>query len=1107
MSTNYKPLTIYKASAGSGKTFTLAIEYINLLIANPHNFKYILAVTFTNKATQEMKQRILSQLYGIANGFPDSDTYFRKVSELQPSLNEQEIRKHAADALQLIVHHYNMFRVETIDSFFQRILRNLSRELGLTANIQVSLNDIEVEGQAVDNIIDNISREDDPLLNWIMDFVRERLAEDKNWNVITQIKEFGKNIFKDFYRNHQQELHAIMNDPAFFKAYTLKLRSRKNDAIMAMAKYADTFKSITENNQLTDKHFYQGKRGVPGYFEKLNNGDFIGENTPIPNKYVEQAIDNAEALVKKDDINTTESQIIIREVGPLLCKAEERRKEAAMTVNSVELALKHINELRLLGRIEEEVQNINDENGLYPLSNTQKLLNSLIDEQDAPFIYEKIGGQLRYIMIDEFQDTSAMQWSNFKVLLDDCIAHQDGSLIVGDVKQSIYRWRDGDWHLLNSLNDRTYSKIQVKHLNTNYRSQRNIVHFNNLFFSSAAQLLSEQVISELNDSRISQEILDGANEIKSAYEDVVQLIPDDKQASGQVKITLIPKDDYENKMVESVKDTLEYLLSNNIETNKIAILVRKNKHIKLLASYFQQNPVMVNGEQTMINMISDEAFRLDSSLAVNVIITAMYVLTHPDDKLALASLVKLSRSIIPDNNDIDDANLLAGKDKQQLKLLLPNELVEAWDDLLSTPLINLTERLFSIFKLEQLNNQSAYVCALFDQMTDFLQKHVAGIDDFLKEWNENLCGKSIHSDAVNGVRMLTIHKSKGLEFDNVIIPFCDWDLEDKRNILWMQTECAPYNELPVIPVSLLAKKLRTSIFKHHYQKEYINNMVDNLNMMYVAFTRAGRNLFIIGKASNSGFPSKLLRNVIDGGFLDNGGNNTTFQKSLGDCKLIEEENGTIQFEYGNLCPSDMKKERKSNNIFLQSEETLPIKIQSSHNEPQFKQSNASKDFMTPDDELEEKQKRDSYIETGNILHALFASMQNKDDIDRAIDQLEFDGVLYNKPMTRQQLKKYIEKELEDCQIANWFLPEMKVFNECSILFYDTEIGQVRERRPDRVIYNDNEITVIDFKTGRELARHQQQVREYMSLLHDMGYKNISGYLWYIQQHNIVKVEL
>ena len=163
--------------------------------------------------------------------------------------------------------------------------------------------------------------------------------------------------------------------------------------------------------------------------------------------------------------------------------------------------------------------------------------------------------------------------------------------------------------------------------------------------------------------------------------------------------------------------------------------------------------------------------------------------------------------------------------------------------------------------------------------------------------------------------------------------------------------------------------------------------------------------------------------------------------------------------------------------------------------------------MTPDDELEEKQKRDSYIETGNILHALLASIQNKNDIDRAIDLLEFDGVLYNKPMTRQQLKSYIEHELNDSQIAKWFSPEMKVFNECSILFYDAEIGQVRERRPDRVIYNNDEITVIDFKTGRKLVRHQEQVREYMSLLHDMGYKNISGYLWYIQQHNIVKVEL
>lgn len=1107
MSTTYKPLTIYKASAGSGKTFTLAIEYISLLIANPQNFRYILAVTFTNKATQEMKQRILSQLYGIANGLSESDNYFLKIKERHPNFDEQEIRNRATEALYLIIHQYHWFRVETIDSFFQRILRNLAHELGLTANMQVILNDLDVKDEAVDNIIENISQDNDPLLSWIMDFVNEKLEQDQSWNVIKPIKEFGKNILKDFYKDHQKELHSIMNNPAFFKDYTSKLRKKRDKAIDLMAQYTKKFKDFVDVNNLTEKDFYQGGKGVPGYFKKLENADLFTQKSKILNSYVTKGINNSEELVKKDNIDKPESKLIIKEVGPLLLKAEEDRKQAAITVNSVDLALKNINELRLLGRIEAEFQSINEANGQYPLSNTQKLLNSLIDKQDSPFIYEKIGGQLRYIMIDEFQDTSYIQWTNFKVLLDDCIAHQAGSLIVGDVKQSIYRWRDGDWHLLNSLNEKSNSAIQVKHLNTNYRSQRNIIHFNNTFFTATAQLVSNKIKAELEKDQIPMEIIQQVDEITMAYEDVSQQIPANKENMGLVKITLLPSNDYENEMICQVKETIEYLLSNNIKTSDIAIIARKNNHIQILASYFQQNPIEVNGKQQMVNMVSNEAFQLNSSMAVRTIITAMRVLIHPQDKLTMASLIKMSQRIIHRDENIDDASLFARKSEEELKRLLPAEMNNAWDELISTPLIDLAEQLYSIFKLNRLDNESAYICTFFDELTEYLQKHVAGIEEFLQEWDNTIYKNSINSDDIDGIRILTIHKSKGLEFDNVIVPFCDWDVEKNTNILWTETECAPYNELPVIPVNLSREKLKESIFRNQYLNEHINNNVDSLNLLYVTFTRAAKNLFIIGRTRSAKYISKLLHEVIKCEYTNKNGENTKFQEELENSLFEEDEDKSIRFEYGSLCPSEEIEERNTKNVFLQKEIELNIKGQSYHSEPHFKQSNASKDFVTPADELEEKLKKQAYIETGNILHALFASIRNSEDIDKAIDQLEFDGVLYNKPMTRQELRNYIDRALENKQIAEWFSSQWKVFNECSILYYDEEQGQVRERRPDRVIYDGKQMTVIDFKTGKQLERHQEQVRQYMNLLYDMGYQNISGYLWYIQNNNIVKVSL
>ena len=399
MPTNTAPLTVYKASAGSGKTFTLAVEYIRLLVADPMNYCYTLAVTFTNKATQEMKLRILSKLYGIANSLPDADDYYKKVKKSFPNLTERVIRNRAGDALSLLVHDYSRFRVETIDSFFQRVLRNLARELGLTACLKVMLNDKEVESQAVDNIISNVDNGKDPLLTWIMDFISERMEEDKNWNVVANIKDFGQNIFSDFYKSHQGQLRLIMDDADFFKRYTSRLRALRAKALDEMADFAKRYDAIASEYGIDDSCYSRGHSNAPGYFENLAKGILVSDKPKMPNSYVLAGLEDPDKFVKKADVGKPVSIAIREHVKPLIEEAEEKREAAAVTVNSVTLTLQNINQLRLLGRIETEVNRINADNNDYPLSNTQKLLNDLIDKQDSPFIYEKIGGQLRYIMI------------------------------------------------------------------------------------------------------------------------------------------------------------------------------------------------------------------------------------------------------------------------------------------------------------------------------------------------------------------------------------------------------------------------------------------------------------------------------------------------------------------------------------------------------------------------------------------------------------------------------------------------------------------------------------------------------------------------------------
>ncbi len=1093
-----KPLTIYKASAGSGKTFTLAVEYIKLLIRDPQNYRYVLAVTFTNKATEEMKNRILGKLYGIAHSLPDADDYLQQVKKAFPEKSERLIRSTAELSLQLLIHNYHYFRVETIDSFFQSVLRNLAHELGLAANINVGLNNKEVEGQAVDNIIANIQHDEDPLLLWIMGFINEKIQENKSWNVIAGIKDFGLSIFEEFYKTHQERMRQLMDDPKFFATYKSGLQARRNEAMKAITSFAVRYQTLLDEEGLTDKCFLQGSKSASAYFKRLETGAF--RDGKGPNTYVARALDDPSALVGKA-ASAVQAHAIETRVVPLIREAEKLRVSSLLTINSVDLTLANINELRLLGRIEQEVNALNEATGNFLLSNTQQLLHNLIDGQDSPFIYEKIGGQVRYIMIDEFQDTSMVQWQNFKVLLDDCIAHDNGSLIVGDVKQSIYRWRNGDWRLLQGLCDNQSELVEVKPLAVNFRSQRNIINFNNIFFEHAAKTTTKRLVADLQQQGASDKVMAEAQDVKKAYADVRQEVPAKRHEAGLVHIKLLPNDDYDGLMIMQVKGIIEHLLACGTPPGKIAILVRKNKHIALLAEWFQQHPISVDGQEQMAPMVSDEAFRLNASLAVNTIITAMHVLVTPTDTLALANLVKAYRKVCLGNDRVSDSELFI--DVDDLRSQLPTDVTEHWDELLSMPITDLAERLYKDFELSRLDGQSAYMCAFFDQLAKYLQRHVAGISEFLDEWEANLCGKSIHSDEHNGIRLLTVHKSKGLEFDHVIMPWCDWEVEKNDDTLWVEPQVAPYDDLPIAPLNLSKKKLLGSIYKEDYQSEHIKNIVDNLNVLYVAFTRASRNLFVIGKKNSSQYPSQLLAAVLDS-FCEDAQNGE--QPVLLEMKREDTSDGSTTYDYGTFCPSAVTKKEATDNIFEQGEQAISIDIQNYETRANFVQSYDSANFIMTDEERRQGANRRTYIDVGNIMHTLFASIYCLDDLDNAINQLEFQGVLFDKTMTREQLKTALANRLQSQQVRQWFDPHWKVFNECSILTYDNERQCLVEKRPDRVVYDGQQMIVIDFKTGTERAEHQRQVREYMTLLKDMGYHNVSGYLWYILTNHVLPIK-
>ena len=1074
-----KPLTVYKASAGSGKTFTLATEYIRLIVENPTSYKNILAVTFTNKATEEMKMRILSQLYGIWKALPESDSYLKKIVE-KTGFEPKLIRDRAGQGLANLLHNYNYFRVETIDTFFQSVLRNMARELDLTTNLRIGLNDVQVEELAVDQLIADLSTTD-VILQWIMKYVMESISDDKSWNVISQIKRFGCTIFKDEYKEVCQELKRKMEEKGFFEQYTTQLREIKKAAEKRMIQIGESFFENLEGEGLSIDDLANKNRGIAGFFLKLQKGVF---DPSIENATVANCLENPEKWCAKThpqrEFITSLAEGVL---GDILRFAVAERPVQWKLYKSADLTLRHLNQLRLLGSIEEKVRELNENNNRFLLSDTQQLLHALIEGSDSPFIFEKIGTQLEHVMIDEFQDTSTVQWQNFRVLLDEAMSHEDGSnLIVGDVKQSIYRWRSGDWRLLNDIEQQfNQQQIETLPLKTNYRSERNVISFNNHFFSQAAEL-EYQSQRDIN--------CEEAEQLKRAYADVMQEIPERRKDAGEVYVTLLPTEDYQAATLQLVADAISELRSRGVPQKDIAILVRMNNQIPMIAHYFQE-------QMSEVTIVSDEAFRLEASVAVKLLVSALRLLTHPDDLLTKAAIVKHYHIDVLKEQIEDNELLLSTNDLNQL---LPEGFLSQREVLLTMPLYDLAERLHAIFGLEALNDQSAYVFAFYDQLASYVNENTADIDSFLAAWDEGICGKTIQSEDTNGVRILSIHKSKGLEFDYVICPFCDWQLEKQSgNILWCQPTEEPFSDLPLAPVDYSRNQMMGTIYEKDYLHEHLQNTVDNLNLLYVAFTRACKGLYVFGKRGAKASRSGLIEDCLP-----------LVAQEIPEAILsgIEDEKGELQFSLAgdsrnsSNSRSSRNSGQTSENPFLQPAAPIAVDFRYMDSQVNFRQSNRSQAFIEAEesDEIE----RLNYIQTGSVLHQIFSMIRTTEDIEDALKQLQFEGVLYDERITPERITSMLRKRLQDPRVADWFSSHWTLFNECTIL--TMEDGEVKERRPDRVMTDGQQWVVVDFKFGSPKPEYYDQVREYLALIKTMQPEaEVDGYLWFVYSNKIEEV--
>lgn len=1127
-----KALTVYKASAGSGKTFTLAVEFIKLLIVNPKKYENILAVTFTNKATEEMKHRIVSQLYGISKGLRSSDSYLKKIaSELQ--YDHDLVRTRAGQALHFLLHNYSQFRIQTIDSFFQSVLRNMVKELGLGNNMRISLQDEQVISEAVDAMMETLNR-DKALLSWIMQFIKEKMDDEKSWNVNNEIKDFGYNLTKEFFKANEHLLEHIADDQEFFAAYKNKMNSILQQTKQKYVSIAEGFEVLMQQAGLTVDDFSYKSNGVVSYFLKMKTGNYGLDDKKFLGTRIQSGMVSSSVWGKGSIPDLAASTFI-----PYMQNAEKERRHDLRIAKTAKTTLRNLSKMRLLFSIRKEMERINAVNSRFMLSNTQTTLSKMIKAGDsnAPFIYEKIGAYLKHIMIDEFQDTSTVQWDNFRVLLDNCMAQADtteateentvNNLIVGDVKQSIYRFRSGDWRLLNDIKENFSSPDNPYHpgdvlnivpLQTNWRSERNIIDFNNAFFKEAIKIEADRIMPESDsdcEAFIEENGLSGkvallqkeyARKLRNAYSDVGQEVPDNKPKRGLVRVDLLTDDKREDFVASALERTLRYvksLIHQDVPYNSIAILVRGNDEASAVANYFAE-------KCPEIPIISDQAFMLKASALVMIIVNSMKLLHNENDVKARLSLLKLYTSNVLRLN-ISDNELLT--DKEAFRKYVPESIwtPEGRHRMLTMSLYELSEYIFRELGLDSIKGQEQYACAFFDGLKKYLDDNGAILADFLNYWDEELCRKPISIGSVRSMRVITIHKSKGLEFPHVIMPFATWMTTTvSGETLWCKTEEKPFSDLPFIPVTYKNRdSLDNTVYETYGAEEWMQEITDNLNLLYVAFTRAARSLYIIiNQDTRQDHRTRLIietlqamqRNDALYGAKYEGIDTIRLDRSSKSSskKKGEETAGETKTECSFLFGEHYLTEKQGNekdNIFEKKPDDEPVTLHSYDNENiVFRQSNKSREFAndTVDDEDSKR-----YTTIGSVLHALFSQIQTYNDIDKTLRKFEFDGIIYDETLSPDQLREHLKKKFDNSIIKDWFSERWTVFNECNIMQLIN--GKIVNDRPDRVITDGNETIVIDYKFGKRNKKYILQVQRYMNLMISMGYTNVKGFIWYVQE--------
>jgi ATP-dependent exoDNAse (exonuclease V) beta subunit len=1028
--------SIYNASAGSGKTYTLVKEYLKIILTanKPDAYRNILAITFTNKAVHEMKSRVIKNLTEFAKLLADQDPnsveLMQRIAQ-ETNLSLPKMHEKANQIIKHLIHNYAAFDISTIDKFTHKVIRAFAHDLDLPVSFEVSLDTENLVMEAVDALIAQAG--DDPALTKLLiDFTMEKTDDDKSWDISREILETGKLLVNE---NNREEI-ALLKDYSIDQFAELK-RQLNEHCVTIEFENQELAKQLLQS--ITNMGIQLSSFSA-GHFPKHLQGIAAGNYNPKNKQYHEES--DIKILKAAPDAALILQAIptILDALGIIYTQFERRDFYKAF--------LKNCTPLSLVNKVSQELQALQTEQHILSISEFNALIYREIQNQPAPFIYERLGERYRHFFIDEFQDTSEMQWQNLVPLIDNALCSEDlngtrGSLLlVGDPKQSIYRWRGGKAEQFIALSKKQSpfnAQASVFSLDTNYRSYSQIIEFNNELFAFLSAEFAHPDYKELYE-KWSRQL---TNAKKGGYVSI-HFLPEPEQAAPE---STEDTPDKTKQQVVATYDTIQRVLAQGFAYQDIAILTRKRDQGVAVASYLTE---------MQLPLLSSETLLLDNAPQVQCLLTSLRYLNNPNNKEAKALFLLYLAQNLPQPQAIHDfiaAGMSCNTEIEFEAWLCQHNLHLSFASLRKKSLYEAVELL--VAQVLQQERSNAYVQYFLDIVLERDLRNQAGIVEFLSFWDKNASKLSIPSpEGTNAIRILTIHKAKGLEFPVVIMPFADEDYARKpKDKLWLDADQAIFG----IPKILVDNNAAVANFgpeaKAVYEQKKEEELLDNINVLYVALTRAEEQLHII---------SQQVKPKADGTFPNT--MSAFFAKYLAHLGLYKED--TAFYDWGSTQKLSQPSKSK----------TVPIAVV-----PVAQAIDSVKIKIAQREALMWNSPQQEAIAYGNVIHEIAANIFIQDDLPQALQNALDSGII-----AAQQLNAVTESLSQlvcHPDLAEVFAAGNKVWNEQAILQ-----PQAAVVKPDRIVQlPSGEVILLDYKTGIPKPQHQQQLADYQQVLAAMGF--------------------